>query len=165
MFPHIKPPWQTPNHLHLLLQISGIHCQIICRPFQLILLLEELSNVIYSCLLILTVKIVLILPVKKLVRSNQLNVSHFVIERQLLPSHSPEIPCRPSKGVPSESLRLVKVIISHKLHTGSCVNLVLLTYLPANQVSRPLILTILNLFSARKSINISSKLIDQLSTS
>ena len=40
-------------------------------------------------------------------RSNQLNVSHFVIQRQLLPPHSPEIPCRPSKGVPSERLRLV----------------------------------------------------------
>ena len=29
---------------------------------------------------------------------------------KLLPSHSPEIPCRPSKGVPSERLRLVEVI-------------------------------------------------------
>ena len=27
-----------------------------------------------------------------------------------LPSHSPELPCRPSKGVPCERLRLVKVI-------------------------------------------------------
>ena len=66
---------------------------------------------------------------RNLVRSNQLNVSHFVIHRQLLPSHSPEIPCRLSKGVPSERLRLVKWFISHRLHTGACVNLVLLTYL------------------------------------
>ena len=46
------------------------------------------------------------------VRSNQLNVSHFVIQRQLLPyrTDSPEIPCRSAKGVPSECLRLVKVI-------------------------------------------------------
>ena len=36
------------------------------------------------------------------------NVSHFVIQHQLLPLHSPVIPCRPAKGVPSE--RLVKVI-------------------------------------------------------
>ena len=114
VFPYVKPPWQPPNHFHLLLQIFGLHCQIICRPFQLFLLLEELSNITYSCLLTLKV-------VQNLVRSNQLNVSHFVIQRQLLPSHSPEIPCRPSKCVPSE--------ISHRLHTGACVNLVLLTYL------------------------------------
>ena len=67
--------------------------------------------------------------VRNLVRSNQLNVSRFVIQCQLLPSHSPEIPCCPSKGVPSERLRLVKWFISHRLHTGACVNLVLLTYL------------------------------------
>ena len=45
VFPHVKPPWQPPNHFHLLLQIPGMHCQIICRPFQLFLLLEELSNI------------------------------------------------------------------------------------------------------------------------
>ena len=121
VFLHVKPPSQPPNHFHLLLQISGTHCQIICHPFQLFLLSEELSNITYSCLLTLTV-------VRNLVRSNQLNVSRFVIQRQLLPSHSPEIPCRPSKGVPSERLRLVKWFISHRLH-GACVNLVLLTYL------------------------------------
>ena len=87
VFPHVKPSWQPPSRFHLLLQISGMHCQIICRPFQLFLLLEELSNII-SCLLTLTV-------VQNLVRSNQLNVSHFVIQRQLLPS---------------EHLRLVEVI-------------------------------------------------------
>ena len=32
--------------------------------------------------------------------------SHMSIQRQLLPSHSTEIPCCPSKGVPSECLRL-----------------------------------------------------------
>ena len=75
VFPHVKPPWQPPNRFNLLLQLSGMHCQIICRPFQLFLLLEELSNIIYSCLLTLTV-------VQNLVRSNQLKVSHFVIPRQ-----------------------------------------------------------------------------------
>ena len=100
-FLHVKPPLQLPNHFHLLFQIFGIHCQSICLPFQLFLLLEELSNITYSSLLTLTV-------VQNLVRSNQLSVSRFVIQRQLLPSHSPEIPCRPSKGVPSERLRLVK---------------------------------------------------------
>ena len=122
MFPHVKPPWQPPNHFHLLLRVSGMHCQIICRPSQLFRLSEELSNIIYSCLLTLTV-------VQNLVRSNQLNVSHFVIQLQLLPSHSPEIPCRPSKGVPSERLRLANQFISHRLHTGTWVNLVLLTHL------------------------------------
>ena len=105
-FLHVKPPWQPPNHFHLLLdllQIFGMHCQIICHPFQLFLLLEELSNITYSSLLTLTV-------VKNLVKSNQLNVSHFVIQRQLLPLHRPETPCRPSKGVPAERLRLVAVI-------------------------------------------------------
>ena len=123
VFPHIKPPSQPPNHFHQLLQISGTHCQIICHPFQLFLLLEELSNITCSCLLTLTV-------VRNLVGSKQLNLSRFVIHRQLLPSHSPEIPCRPSKGVPSERLQLVRWFISHRLHTGACVNLVLLTYLP-----------------------------------
>ena len=33
-----------------------------------------------------------------------------------------------SKGIPSERLQLVKWFISHRLHTGTCVNLVLLTY-------------------------------------
>ena len=103
VFLHVKPPWQPPNHFHLLLQISGKHCQIICRPFQLFLLLDELSNITYSSLLTLTV-------VQNLVRSNQLNVSHFVTQRQLLPSHSLETPCRPSKGVLSERLQLVEVI-------------------------------------------------------
>ena len=120
--PSEKPPLQPPNHCHLLLQISGTHCQIICHPFRLFLLLEELSNITCSCLLTLTV-------VRNLVRSNQLNLSRFVIHRQLLSSHSPETPCRPSEGVPSERLRLVKWFISHRLHTGACVNLVLLTYL------------------------------------
>ena len=63
---------------------SGIwnDCRIICRLSKLFLFLEELSNIIYSCLLTLTV-------VQNLVWSNQLNVSHFVIQCQLLPSHSP----------------------------------------------------------------------------
>ena len=101
-----------------------------------------LSNITCSCLLTLTV-------VRNLVRSNQLNLSRFVIHHQLLPSHSSEMPCRPSKGVPSERLRLVKGFISHRLHTGACVNLVLLTYLlfrprpllPAPVGARPTILT------------------------
>ena len=122
VFPHVKPPSQPPNLFHLLLQTSGTHCQVIWHPFQLFLLLEELSNITCSCLLTLTV-------VRNLVRPSQLNLSRFVIHRQLLPSHSSEMPCRPSKGVPSERLRLVKWFISHRLHTGACVNLVLLTYL------------------------------------
>ena len=104
VFPHVKPPWQPPNHSHLLLRVPGMHCRVICRPSQLFLFLEELSNIIYSCLLTLTV-------VQNLVWSNQLNVSRFVIQCQLLPSHSPQIPCRPSKCVPSERLRLVKRFI------------------------------------------------------
>ena len=55
VFPHVKPPWQSPNHFHLLLRVSGMHCRIICRPSQLFLFLKELSNIIYSCLLTLTV--------------------------------------------------------------------------------------------------------------
>ena len=103
-FLHVKPPWQLPNHFHLLLQVFGIHCQTICLPFQLFLFLEELSNITYSSSLTLTV-------VQNLARSNQLNVSHFVIQHQLLLLRRPETPCRPSKGI----------------HTGACVNIVLLT--------------------------------------
>ena len=55
VFPHVKPPWQPPSRFHLLLQISGMHCLIICHPFQLFLLLEELSNITYSCWITLTV--------------------------------------------------------------------------------------------------------------
>ena len=55
VFPHVKPPWQPPNHSHLLLRVPGMHCRVICRPSQLFLFLEELSNIIYSCLLTLTV--------------------------------------------------------------------------------------------------------------
>ena len=102
-FLHVKPPWQLPNHFHLLLQAFGIHCQTICLPFQLFLFLEELSNITYSSSLTLTV-------VQNLARSNQLNVSHFVIQRQLLLLRRPETPCRPSKCVPSERLRLAEVI-------------------------------------------------------
>ena len=99
-----------------------MHCRIICRPPQLFLFLEELSNIICSCLLTLTV-------LQNLVGSSQLNVSRFVIQCQLLPSHSPQIPCRTSKCVLSERLRLVKRFISHRLHTGAWGNLLLLTYL------------------------------------
>ena len=53
-----------------------------CFSFQLFLFLEELSNITYSSLLALTV-------VQKLVGSDQLNVSHFVIQRQLLPRTAP----------------------------------------------------------------------------
>ena len=48
-------------------------CQIICSPFKLFMLLEDLSSITYSCLLTLT-------EVQNLVRSNQSNVSHFVIQ-------------------------------------------------------------------------------------
>ena len=81
VFPHVKPAWHPPNHSHLLLRVSGMHCRIICRSSQLSLVLEELSNITYSCLLALTV-------VQNVVWSNQLNVSHFVIHRQLLPSQN-----------------------------------------------------------------------------
>ena len=102
------PPRKTTmatsqNHFHLLLQVFGIRCQTICLPFQLFLFLEELSNITYSSSLTLTV-------VQNLVRSNQLNVSHFVIQRQLLLLRRPETPCRPSKCVPSERLRLAEVV-------------------------------------------------------
>ena len=78
--PHVpKTPWQSLNRFHLLLQTSGKHCiylfilnmfrncalqftilltlpnnlsSILTFPF---LLLEELSNIIYSCLRTLTV--------------------------------------------------------------------------------------------------------------
>ena len=67
---------------------------------------------------------------------NQLNVSHFVIQCQLLPSwysanycHRTARKYHTSNTVPSERLRLVKQFILHRLHTGAWGNLVLLTYL------------------------------------
>ena len=59
-------------------QKFGMHCRVIFRPSQLFLLSEELSNTIFSCLLILTVG--------HLVASRHPNVSRFVIRHHLLPS-------------------------------------------------------------------------------
>ena len=53
-----------------------MHCRVIFHPSQLFLLSEELSNTIFSCLLILTVG--------HLVASRHLNVSRFVIRHHLL---------------------------------------------------------------------------------
>ena len=72
VFIHVKQPWQHPNPFHLLLQIFEMHCQIICRSFQLFLLLEELSNITYSSLLTLTV-------VQNLVRSNQATLAYWIL--------------------------------------------------------------------------------------
>ena len=46
--PPRKTTMATSKHFHLLLQIFGMHCQVICRPFQLFLLLEEHSNITYG---------------------------------------------------------------------------------------------------------------------
>ena len=90
-FLHVKPPWQLPNHFHMLLQVFGIHCQTICLSFRLFLFLEELSNITYSSSLTLAL-------VQNLARSYQLNVSHFAIQRQLLLLRRPVTPCRPSNA-------------------------------------------------------------------
>ena len=80
--------------------------------------LEELSSITYSCLLTLTV-------VQNLVWSNQHNVSHFVIQCQLLPPHSPWIPCRPSNSIPSERLRLVNGVSMRERLTKWLLNWIL----------------------------------------
>ena len=118
-FPPRRTTMATSKSFSSVLRVYRMHCRIICRSSQFFRLLEELSNIIYSCLLTLTV-------VQNRIRSDQLSVSHFVIHRQPMPSHSPEIPCHPSGGVPSE--RLVKRFILHRLHTGAWVNLVIYTY-------------------------------------
>ena len=79
VFPCAKPSRQPLDHFPLSQQNFEIHCQVIFRPFQLFLLLEEVSNIIFSCMLILTVG--------HLVASRHLNVSRFMIQHQLLPSH------------------------------------------------------------------------------
>ena len=63
-FLHIKPPWQLPNHFHLLLKIFVMHCQTICLPFQFFLFLEELSSITYSSVLTLTEVQNLVLKIK-----------------------------------------------------------------------------------------------------
>ena len=66
-------------------------------------------------------------------KSGKIKPAQCITLRDIAPitaTHHPETPWRPSKGVPSERLRLVKRLISHRLHTGACVNLVLLPYLP-----------------------------------
>ena len=74
-----KTSMATYRSFSLSQQNFGIHCQVIFRPFQLFLLLEEVSNIIFSCVLILTVG--------HLVASRHLNISRFVIQHQLLPLH------------------------------------------------------------------------------
>ena len=94
-----------------------MHCLIICRPFQLFLLLEELSNITHSCLLILTV-------VQNLVSSNQLNVSNFVIQCQARKHHAAHL-----NEFHLSAYDLLKWVISHRQHTGACVTLYLFIYL------------------------------------
>ena len=89
LFPYAKPPWQPIDHFCLSHQKFGMHCQVIFRPFQLFLLLKKVSNTIFSCVLILTVG--------HLVASRHLNVSRFVIQHHLLPSHHWNISCRLAK--------------------------------------------------------------------
>ena len=111
------PPPQTPP-----LNVGKVQTFVIHPPPTSESWIRHCSNITYSSLLTMTV-------VQNLVRSNQPNVSHFVIQRQLLPLRRPEIPCRPSNGIPSERLYYKsKWFISHR-HTDACVNLVLLTYL------------------------------------
>ena len=87
---------------------SNIWNALPSRPSQLFRFLEELSNIIYSCLLTLTV-------VQNLVWSNQLNISHFMIQRQLLSLHSPEISCHPSKGVNLVLLTYIVPLVSNPI--------------------------------------------------
>ena len=73
-----KPPWQPLDRFRRSHQKFGMHCRVIFRPSQLFLLSEELSNTIFSCLLILTVG--------HLEASRHPNVSRFMIRHHLLPS-------------------------------------------------------------------------------
>ena len=73
-----KPPWQPLDRFRRSHQKFGMHYRVIFRPSQLFLLSEELSNTIFSCLLILTVG--------HLVASRHPNVSRFVIRHHLLSS-------------------------------------------------------------------------------
>ena len=77
------------DHFHLSHQKFGINCRVISRPLQLFLLLEEVSNIIFSCVRTLTVG--------HLVASCHLNISCFLIQHRLLPSHHLEI-CRPANA-------------------------------------------------------------------
>ena len=82
-------------------QTTGIHYQIISRPFQLFLLLEELSNIIFSACLYpdSNVESGKIKPAQCITLCGRA-----VRAPTILPSHSQEIPYRPAKGVPSERL-------------------------------------------------------------
>ena len=50
-----KPPWRPLDRSRLSHHKFGMHCRVISHPSQLFLLSKELSNTIFSCLLILTV--------------------------------------------------------------------------------------------------------------
>ena len=91
-----QPPWQPPNRFHLLLQIFEMHCQIICRLFQLFLFSEEPSSITYFCLLTLTV-------VQNLVRYQ--TSSMFAIQRQIQRQRTArKYHAAHLRGVPSERL-------------------------------------------------------------
>ena len=66
-------------------------------------------------------------PARHLVATRHLNVSLFLIRHHLLPLNHSNIPCRPAKRVPSECLRLAKVI--KPTYFGARINAALLIYL------------------------------------
>ena len=63
-----------------------------------------------------------------MVNKEKLLVSQLKKSSIMVVEYCRSIPRRPSKGVPSERLLLVKWFISHRLHTGHWGNLVLHTY-------------------------------------
>ena len=105
VFLFAKPPWQPLDHIHLLHQKFGIHCQTIFRLFQLFLLLEDVSNTIFCWGAY---------PDSR--TPGGIAPSERITLRDTTPPtaiHHLEISCRPAKRVPSERLRLAKVINPH----------------------------------------------------
>ena len=124
VIPHVKPPLQPPNHFHLLLQISGMHCQIICPHLSSIPTLAGFRRALKHHLFLLAYP-------DSSAKSGKIKPAQCISLRDTVPTTAtapPGITMPPIWRVPSERLQLVKWFISHRLHTGACVNLVLLTY-------------------------------------
>ena len=100
----------TPSFINL------AQVRYICRPSQLFLFLEELSNIIYSCLLI---------PDSS-AKSGMIKPAQCISLRDTVPTTAIAQPVNTMppiyNSVPSERLRLVKRFVSHRLRMGkSCV--------------------------------------------
>ena len=113
------PPRQPLDRFRPLPQKFGMHCQVIFRPSQLFFLLEYVSNTILSCVLILQDT-----RWQLAIGTYHSSVPDTTPPAAIAPFENTK---RPAKRVPSECLRLAKVI--KPTYFGARINAALHIYL------------------------------------